>query len=262
MRCIGKRCDDGPPLDGHPGSRLTQRGLLCQRCATRLERTLAEIPARVDLLTVALQPRQGGGDGRGRRSWPVPLDVDAHDHLRLLSATVGSWTQMVVEERSARGPDHFDDPKAASRWLLGQIDWLVHQPWVDDLDDELHDLTVKADGITRWWPRRHRLDAPCPHCSAHQLGRRDGESRVQCDSCGSAWDEAHYQLLCAALAADMSESLTTRQVADLAGVPVSRVRQWASRGFLRRLGTLHGEARYKTAAVEDFLATRGGEDVS
>lgn len=253
LRCIGKRCDDGPPLDDHPGPRMARRGLLCGRCAGRLERHLAEMPARVTLLRAVFEPGRGGGEGRSRQQWPVPLDLEAHDHLSHLSAVVGSWTVMVAEEREMRGPDHPGDPVAASRWLLSQVEWLTGQPWVDDLADELRDLAMRADGIVRFWPQTHRLDPPCPECSAHELARRDGESRVVCGSCGASWDESAYRLLVLVLASDPDVTMSAQDAARRLGVTVGTLRNMVTAKLIRKVQTVGGRARYATDDVDRLM---------
>jgi excisionase family DNA binding protein len=249
-RCIGRRCSDGPLLDGAPGPRMAGRGLLCGRCAARMERHLSEVPARVTLLTAAVTPRRGGSGGRGSGSTPVPVDLGAHDHLREVAAVLGSWARLATEERGVRGPDRLDDAIAASRWLLSQVDWLVGRPWVDDLEDELHDLSAQADGIARVWPAWHGLEPPCPSCSARELGRRDGDERVHCRACGTSWDERQYRWLVLVLSADPSLSLTASEAAARLGVKVSTLRNWVSEGRIRKVGTVDGTARYSAADVE------------
>lgn len=260
-RCIGKRCADGPSLDGQPGPRFVASGLLCQRCVGRLQRSLAEVPARVTLLRSATVPRRGGGgDGRSSRSAPVPLDLAAHDLLQSLSGVLSSWALLVAQERGAHGPDRMDDPVATSRWLLSQVDWLAGQPWVDDLEEELHDLALSADGVTRVHPAWHSLEPPCPRCDARELGRRDGDERVMCRSCGVSWDERQYRWLVLVLAADPDLSLTTGEVARRAQVEPATVRQWVSRGLLRRAGKVDGQSRFAAAEVGAFLARRAEQD--
>lgn len=191
LRCVDHGCLDGPPLDGQPSGRLVHLpALLCSRCEAALTKRLAEMPARRDLLRDTL-----GGIGGTRSSEnkptkgnpPVPLNIAAHDLLVDMQAKAVSWTQLVCEERGLRGPDQ-SDLRVLAPWLVSQVDWLIEQPWVDDLAEEMRDLARQADGLTAHRARWNRLEAPCPDCGAHELGRWDGSDDVHCLSCGMKWD--------------------------------------------------------------------------
>jgi hypothetical protein len=57
-----------------------------------------------------------------------------------------------------------------------------------DLTDRLTDH-LKLAALT------HQLAAPCPHCNARALVRRDGADNVVCRMCQQSWPEHHYALL-------------------------------------------------------------------
>lgn len=254
-RCVDSLCLDGPREDDQPRPRWATRGLLCARCAGLLERRLAEMPATADQLR-AILGATGGGRGENRRTKgqpPVPLNIAAHDHLQHLAATLGSWVALAAEERGLRGPER-QTPHHLSQWLLGHLDWLVQQPWVDDLSDELRDLTRTADGLTQVRPGWHRLPAPCPGCESLTLGRWDGDDAVGCATCGERWPEDAYARLVLVLAATTDQALDAAQAAHLAGVEVATIRQWVHRGRLKRLPG-DGPARY---AARDVEALAGG----
>lgn len=52
----------------------------------------------------------------------------------------------------------------------------------------------------------HQLAAPCPHCDARALIRRDGDDHVSCRLCGQAWPERHYALLARIVVAERTTS--------------------------------------------------------
>ncbi len=261
-RCCAKRCHDGPPLaeNGPPGPRYALTGtLLCRRCTDRLERNLAELPARLSLVRANLgghtTPRRSERPAAG--SHPSPLNVTAHDLLQIASnggmvqesyyAGLWGWCRVVMDERDLRGPSSL---QTAPQWLLGQLDWIVAQPFVDDLDDELHDLTVQAEALIRSRAHRHRLEAPCPTCNAYELGRWDGSSQVDCASCGRTWGEEHYPRL-ALVAAQASGGCMTAVEAQVAlGVSYDAFRQIVSRRKVRKLATIDGTAFYAASDVE------------
>jgi len=250
-RCVDKTCLDGPPLDDQPAPRIAGIGLLCHRCAFRLERHIAELPARFDELGAVL----GGGKGsrtegkRTKGSPPVPLNLAAHDHRQHIAGVLASWVLLVAEERGLRGPDTQTVP-ALSTWLVQHHAWLVGQPWVDDLSEEVAELTRTAEGITRRLPGWNRLPAPCPGCGAFEMGRKDGDAHVECRSCGLRYGEAEYARLVHVLAHDDDETVTAREGARLCGVKPETFRQWVTRGWVRRLGEVDGLARYSRADVE------------
>jgi hypothetical protein len=255
-RCIDKSCTDGPTIEDRPAPRLTRTGLLCDRCTGHLERRLAELPARADQVRSVLAGRrksQSDGSRRTKGNPPVPLNLAAHDHLELMQATLVSWSQLVAEERDLRGPD-IPTVQVLSGWLLNQLDWLRGQPWVDDLAEEMRDVSRTADGLARVQPQWNRLPAPCPGCDAHDLGRWDGDDHVGCAACGERWPEDDYARLVLVLASDSDRSLPMGEAVERAGVPAATFRQWVSRGKVRRLGTAEGQARY---SVEDIDAARG-----
>jgi hypothetical protein len=244
-RCIGPRCtrDDEP--------REAKIGLLCRRCYGQLERTVAELPARADLLH-AMLGHGGTGSGGGRRPKPgsrPPLSVGRHDLHEHLHGLVGSWTALVAEERGLHGPDHVT-VHTGSRWLLPQLDWCAGQLWIDDMLNELAEVSRQVDTLTGWRRGWHPLPAPCPACGGLRLGRWAGDDQVRCEECGSTWPEECYGWLVQVLACDTESSLSADEAAERAGVLPATFRQWVSRGHVRRLGTASGQARYSTADVD------------
>lgn len=256
VRCVGKHCLDGPRIEDKPAPRWAVLGLLCVRCHRVLERDLAEMPARLSLLRAHL----GGYTTAGRSerpatgSSPVPLNVDAHDLLQAADGALWAWIQLVCEERTLRGPDSHD---RASGWLLGQLSWLTGQPWVDDLADELHDLTNECERIIRSAPRRHRLEAPCPSCSTYELGRWDGSDHVDCGSCGRTWDEAHYPSLALVAAQASGGCMTATEAVESLSTTLGAFRMHVSRGRVRKLATIDGVAFY---AADDVRALSTQDD--
>lgn len=198
LRCVDKACADGPRDDDQqPRPRWATTGLLCTRCAQALEQRLAELPARRDHLRAVLGGRQGpisDGSKRTKGTPPVPLNLDAHDHLVAMHATVVSWVRLVCEERGLRGPDR-DDVAFLAPWLVAQMDWLVGQPWVDDLADEIRDASRVADALTGTTRKPRRAGADCFECgSALVRPVVDGleEDAVTCLGCGQQYDDSQY----------------------------------------------------------------------
>ncbi len=250
--CIGKSCAG---TAGQPRPTIAHM-MLCTGCTRRLEQHLAEMPARLHLVQALHDGRQSprrsdrpGGDA------PVPVNVDAFDLLQAAPAVLGSWVLLVCEERSLRGPDN---PENLAAWLLGQLDWLVRQLWVDDMAEEVSDLARAAERLCRVDEHRHRLEPPCPSCSARELGRWDGTEQVDCGSCGRVWPEKHYRAFVRLALDDSGGCLTAGEAAVRLGVSVGTVRNYVTAGEVRKLGTVDGTARYSTQDVERLAKQQEG----
>ncbi len=246
VTCTGKTCDTG----GVPRPAFANT-MLCGGCTKRLGQQLAELPARLHLVQALHDGRQTprrsdrpGGDA------PVPVNVDAVDLLNAVPAVLGSWVMLVCEERSLRGPD---TPDRLSSWLLGQFDWLVRQPWVDDMADEVNDLTRSAERLCRVDEHRHRLEPPCPSCTARELGRWDGTDQVDCASCGRRWKAEEYPWMVRLALDDSGGCLTAPEAAQRLGVSVGTLRNYVAAGEVRKLGTVDGTARYSARDIEQLL---------
>lgn len=256
-RCTDPTCDDGPPLDSNPAPRFTVDGLLlCRRCASALERRLAELPSQHDALRSVLGGLRASERAENRPTKgtpPVPLNIAAHDHLEAMQAVLVSWVRMTCEERDLRGPDR-STVAILSRWLLSQLPWLLGHGAVGDLAAEILDLAHVADGLTQANPRRYRLDAPCPllGCGERQLTREDGAGEVWCDSCGGIWTEDQYPWMVRVALDATSGCLTAQEAADRLGVTVGHIRNLVTAGLVRKLGTVDGTARYSTRDVEEL----------
>lgn len=254
MNCAGKPwiC----PPTGHDPHTALPGTLLCGDCTRRLEQHLAELPARLHLVQALHDGKQTprrtdrpGGDA------PVPITVDAHDLLTHAPAILHSWTRLVCERRNLRGPD---TPERLAPWLLGQLDWLVTQPWADDLADEIRDLTRAAERLARVNPHRIRLEPPCPSCQARELGRWDGTDQVDCNRCGRAWPRRDYPWMVRVALDDSRGCLTATEAAQRLGITVPGFRaHYVSAGRVRKLGTVDGTARYSAGDVDALTSEEG-----
>lgn len=244
LRCVDPACLDGPPLDGDPAPRIAATGLLCQRCADLLERRLAELPALDADLAAALTPTRGGRPegGRTKGSPPVPINVAAHDHRQRLAGVLMSWVQLVAEERSLRGPDRTAVDRLAP-WLVAQADWIVDQPWVDDLCAEVADLVRAGEGIVQRWRRPSRAGANCFDCDGPLIRRVvDGleEDTLTCYGCGRRYDDAQYLLALRSAARDAARAeidgelwATPELLAHDLGRSVNSLKAWRRDGLVR-----------------------------
>lgn len=255
MNCTGKthaRDDQLPPP-------TIGQQMLCGDCIRTLERHLAETPAKLVLLHALHDGRQTPRrSDRPGTSTPVPINVAAHDLAQEIPAVLASWTQLVCEERGLRGPDTHDRCPA---WLQGQLDYLVAQPWVDDLAAEVDDLMHRAEALIRIRPHRHRLEPPCPSCGVTELGRWDGTDQVDCEGCGRAWPHKQYPWMVRLALDDSRGCMTASQAAARLEVTVGTVRNYVAEGLVRKLGTIDGTARYAAWDVEQLVAAKDAADL-
>lgn len=257
-RCLDPICLDGPTED-EPAPRFADDGSnLCRRCGQHLERRIAEMPSQATALRAVLGGLSSSQRGENRPTKgtpPVPLNIGAHDHLTAMHAVLVSWVLLVTEERSLRGPDRGDVP-GLSAWLMAQVPWLLGHPAVGDLADEVRDLTRIAEGMTQAKEQWHNLGAPCPDCSAQEMGRWDGDSQVHCRSCGRSWDEDEYPRMVHVVACDTRHSITAAEAVDIAGIKPDLFRQWVRRHGIRKLGTAYGVTRYSADDLDAVLRRR------
>jgi len=253
---MSNTCACGKPCDG---------SFICPSCSKAMEITLANISAYwADLDTVkGRQTRYGGsGGGRGGEK-PLPVDLRFlgayEDGTRLQDAcknTIGTWTRLVLEERSVlAGPTHDaclhvtcssyrrsrpprDDVVSCCRYLLGHADWIRTKDWAPEILDELDNLEAQL---------RRMVDRPadklfagyCTECN-EALHAKIGAPQVTCKGCertfsveatrDAMWVEAQDQL---GTAAEIS-----RAISWLGQVPLTadRIYKWVERNRLPQRG--------------------------
>lgn len=248
--CLFHHSDDRDP---HPAT----VGFLCKSGMERLTQHLAELPALAHWLHANLSGGSGSGFGdytTGSREKPLPIKTGIADHLTQITDTVNSWARLVAEERDLRGPwrplpsDGWPERDRLRRaveqtasledlctFLLAHLDWTVQQLWVDDFATEIEDLTSTAHGLAPSRPSKHRMAAPCPTCNAFELSRMDGDSFINCGSCGRLWTEDEYVRLALVLAAevDLPEWSPVALIAERFDLNPARVWKWKQRGLLQ-----------------------------
>ncbi len=213
-----------PDHDGHcPSCRPVQadRGLLCGRCAQRLEGLLgaeeglaepgAEIhglPWAYDALqdaypSLSQAPSSGGSsieDAEAERlSSVVSLRADIHDVL-------AAWAEAIAEQAGLLGgriiirPDRKTgralDPRARMRrraeWLLAHGDVLHAHPAVAEAWQELADLMSRAHALAPWRPAPTKLEGiPC-RCGAVEL--HDHGDEILCWACRRSLTREEYRV--------------------------------------------------------------------
>lgn len=209
LLCHAPRCrgDDEPRETSHSS-------YLCTVCTGRLRWRIAELPALVRWLHAHLTPERRGESDKvtGSAEPPMPLrtdvlsvigpasldvssnagGLDQDDSLPNIPTELYTWCRLTAEERDLYGPTRVD-PETCATWLLGQLDWIVTQPWCAELLDEVARMHATAGRLAPWSEQRYQLDGACPSCDLKALVRHEGAIDVECDSrqggCGRQWDE-------------------------------------------------------------------------
>lgn len=211
-----------PDHEGHCTGCLpveATNGLLCRRCAQRLEdflgasEGLAEpgeepihgLPWAYDHLANAypsLTQAPGGGgssieDAEAQRvAAVVSLRADMHDRLE-------AWVDLMAEHLNRSGPDFsrraglFGQRLRTihrARWLLAQAAALEAHEAVAEAWQELADLMSRAHALAPWRPAPTRLDGSLCRCGAvgalHDYG-----TEVVCTHCRRNYSREEYRVM-------------------------------------------------------------------
>lgn len=131
---LANRCarDDEPD----PGPREARFGLVCGSCYRRLEQDIAEMPALMDDLTLALRrPGTQGQRVSGTGEEPTFINGKVVTARAQLLAVCQSWSRVVSEDRGLTLPA--ETPEAVAAFLVRHLDWIVEQSWVDEMAREV-----------------------------------------------------------------------------------------------------------------------------
>jgi hypothetical protein len=236
-RCAAqKSCRDKDP-QRRPAIIDTRRGL-CRRCTQQIRHAFQDLArdlvaldgAVADRLTVAAEHVNRTADPAMPLNGPVLA----------LRATLSDWCEAAVEmvadnlniepavRHKAKGFPVYDDHpiRQAHRVIPDNLKLLLEaqeQPvcvwnragtarYIEDMDGitvalqvwAAHRQIAAAIGETN--PRR-RLGMPCPalDCGAPTLGIDNGQTDVNCTSCGGRWTEAEYDWLSGLLLSDLRQ---------------------------------------------------------
>lgn len=217
------------PHEPERGEHPAKHGFLCESGYRRLEQHLAELPALSGWLHANLPRSDSGGYGdytTGSKDRPLPIRDAVADHCATILGIVNSWARIVAEERDLRGPWKPLPPDGRAErdrlrraveqtatlselttFLLAHLPWAVEQAWVDDMADEVQDVTRDGHKLVPSRPGRHRIQAPCPDadCNLAALVRVDGSAYVECEGCGRLWTEDEWLRLAVVMADDLPQ---------------------------------------------------------
>jgi hypothetical protein len=151
----------------------------------------------------------------------------------------------------------------AARWLVGQLEWLRHQPEAAEAFTELRNAARELQRVVDrprdlWYAGPCRNDLPDGGVCEVDIYAVPGTRTVRCRECKAEYDavarrdwllqEARDQLLHAEW---IARALTALGIEDLTG---SRIRNLAARGRIEQKGTnAAGDPVYKVGEVLDVL---------
>ena len=195
-------------------------------------------------------PIRDGGivwvDGHGRVDADTSLPGSA---LSVLAA----WTRLAEAELLDADPETWtpltDKPTVASEcaWLLRHIVWILDQPWIGELADDVRRLTADARAILRIRPTYR------PRCPTGVLADA-GNGYWSCTECGQTHRDDRMSLR---QAVALQQPMTVGELAKAFGWPTKTVESWVQRDRLQPVGP---DAKPRRSHVRDALrlADAGG----
>jgi hypothetical protein len=120
------------------------------------------------------------------RASSLPVDLNASARAAGAFNAVTTWARQVEEERGVQVPDVLirDHPSAvAAQFLIGQLDWIRHQPFADEANEQLRSAGAVIKRIVDAPPEREIVGV-CD-CGAYLYAYR-GAAQVAC-TCSLRW---------------------------------------------------------------------------
>ena len=163
-----------------------------------------------------------GADGRAR--------PDAGLSAGILT-TLESWTRMAEAEMLDAGQIEPDTLAATPTvdsecaWLLRRIVWLLEQPWVGELADDVARLVAGCRAVLR---ERPTYRPRCPRCPTGVLADA-GNGYWSCTECGQTHRDSRMGLR---EIVARQEPMTAAQLSAAFAIPAGTVKAWQGRGQL------------------------------
>jgi hypothetical protein len=193
-----------------------QGTLVCPGHARWLKESIDDVVVTFALLPHFYEPGTAIDDGqqvRGKRvdpPAPVRLDVVALLDKRTIArhpgdivpvlAILEAWARLIREERQLQPCRRHATVTSEAGTLLAHIDWIICQPWVDDLAREIRE--VKSALHSAIGDHAPRPVGTCPvvhpdtgECGGKLYQDRYGGMSVTCRRCGETWGETELRRL-------------------------------------------------------------------
>ncbi len=190
--------------------------LVCPGHTRWLTESIDDIVITYALLPHFYEPGTAVDDGqqvRGKRvdpPAPVRLDVVALLDKRTIArhpgdivpalAILEGWARLIREQRQLQPCQRQATVTSEASTLLSHIDWIICQPWVDDLAREIRE--VKSALHSAIGDHAPRPVGTCPvihpdtgECAGKLYQDRYGGMSVTCQRCGEAWGETELRRL-------------------------------------------------------------------
>ena len=190
--------------------------LVCPGHTRWLRESIDDVVVTFALLPHFYEPGTAIDDGqqvRGKRvdpPAPVRLDVVALLDKRTIArhpgdivpvlAILEAWARLVREERQLQPCRKQSTVTSEAGTLLAHIDWIICQPWVDDLAREIRE--VKSALHSAIGDHAPRPVGTCPvvhpdtgECGGKLYQDRYGGMSVTCRRCGETWGETELRRL-------------------------------------------------------------------
>jgi hypothetical protein len=191
------------------------------------------------------------------RASSLPVDLNASARAAGAFNAVTTWARQVEEERGQRVPDQLvrDHPAAvAARFLLGQLDWVRHQPFADEANEQLRAAGAVIKRIVDAPPEREVVGR-CD-CETYLYAYKNSET-VTCPGCSARWDvAASRQKLWDALPEYLMTASEAALLLMLHGIGkydrrrwAKTITMWAQRGLIVGHGEMDGRPVYRFADV-------------
>jgi len=222
------------------------RAITCHTCPQNLDTWLEFIEAAAPLLAVvaATEPTTAGtlnldAVDLTQPGNPAEAAPDGDDQIGYIpiAGMLAPWFE------AWSGRDIITaDAASVARQLRRSVAWACrYEPQIDVFAHEVRHAFMALRVALKRDVRTRHYGAPCSWCGHRDLKARPGAKWIECD-CGALYDEDDYaRLVITSLQQAARERfhhvrqpLTTREAAALAGVSVTVIRQWATRGRIWR----------------------------
>lgn len=190
--------------------------LVCPGHTRWLTESIDDVVVTYALLPHFYEPGTAIDDGqqvRGKRvdpPAPVRLDVVALLDKRTIArhpgdivpvlAILEAWARLIREERQLQPCRRQATVTSEAGTLLAHMDWIICQPWVDDLAREIRE--VKSALHSAIGDHAPRPVGTCPvvhpdtgECGGKLYQDRYGGMSVTCRRCGEVWGETELRRL-------------------------------------------------------------------
>lgn len=181
-----------------------------------LRDSIDDVVVTYSLIGHFLEPGTAVDDGhqvKGKRvdpPAPVRLDVVALLDRRTVArypgdivpvlAILEAWARLVREERSLEACQRRATVTSEAGLLLGHLDWIVAQAWVDELAREIREVKSALHSAIGDHAPRPVGSCPVVHpetgeCGGKLYQDRYGGMSVSCRRCGEVWGETELRRL-------------------------------------------------------------------